>query len=399
MGKLGNTDVAVIGAGPYGLSLGAHLKARGVPFRIFGRAMGTWRENMPQGMYLKSEGCGSSLSDPNRSHTLKNFSVLTGNNYSDWGLPVPIEQFIDYGHWFQKELVPELDESHILNCRRNSHGFLLHTESGEALSAKSVIVSTGYCSSGWIPDELVGLPGALVSHSSAHQSFDTYSGKDVAVIGAGQSALESAALLKEAGASPSLLVRCPAIDWGAPPTLERTAYQRIRYPRTGLGDGLRSLFYSHASLPFYYLPRKTRRRQVRTFLGPFGAWWLRNRVVDRMPILTEAVLRGASERNGRVALRVEHAGKDIELEVDHVLAATGYHVSSMSFPFLSPELRQVVRWDDGSPVLSRFFESSVPGLHFIGLASAYQFGPVMRFVAGVHVTAPRLGAYLERQLK
>src|SRR6516165_1462268 len=56
-------DVAIVGAGPYGLSLAAHLQALGVEYRVFGRPMDTWRHHMPEGMLLKSDGFASSLSD------------------------------------------------------------------------------------------------------------------------------------------------------------------------------------------------------------------------------------------------------------------------------------------------------------------------------------------------
>lgn len=399
MGNPSHIDVAVIGAGPYGLSLGAHLGARGMRYRIFGHAMETWRTSMPQGMYLKSEGSGSNLSDPSGKHTLKYFCTLTGDDYRDWGLPIPIGLFIRYGEWFQKQLVPALEQKNVLNCSRVPEGFELQVEGGEAVTARSVVVSTGYRHSARVPEELAGLPQELVSHSSAHQSFESFKGKEVIVVGAGQSALESAALLREAGASPSLLVRRDSVEWGGPPEVDRTLYRRVRYPRTALGDGLRSLFFTHPSLPFYYLPRDVRRKQVDTFLGPFGAWWLRERVVDRMPIQLASTLHRASVQAGRVVLQVERGAQREELRADHVIAATGYHVGTASFPFLSSDMRQDVRWDDGSPILSKYFESSVPGLHFVGLASAYRFGPVMRFVAGAQITAPRLSAFLARRHK
>ena len=68
---MNNCQLAIVGAGPYGLSIAAHLRERGVNFRIFGTPMRTWREQMPRGMLLKSDGFASNLSDPQ--------PVLTGH--------------------------------------------------------------------------------------------------------------------------------------------------------------------------------------------------------------------------------------------------------------------------------------------------------------------------------
>src|SRR6201987_879233 len=98
-------DVAIVGAGPYGLSLAAHLAAQNIAFRIFGPAMDTWRSAMPAGMYLKSEGFASSLSDPGKTFTLAHYSTANGIPYADTGLPVPLKVFNDYCVEFQRRFV------------------------------------------------------------------------------------------------------------------------------------------------------------------------------------------------------------------------------------------------------------------------------------------------------
>ena len=71
MGRV--TEVAIIGAGPYGLSVAAHLRKLGIGFRLFGRPMHTWLTQMPKGMLLKSEGFASNLSDPDDQLTLDRY--------------------------------------------------------------------------------------------------------------------------------------------------------------------------------------------------------------------------------------------------------------------------------------------------------------------------------------
>lgn len=388
-----STDVAVIGAGPYGLSLGAHLAARGVRFRIFGRPMEAWRTAMPEGMRLKSPGRASNLSDAGGTHTLERFCALNGREYADWDLPVPVETFVQYGEWFQSRLLPRLESRDVLACSRGSEGFRLQLEGGDTVTATSVVVSNGFRDSARPPRELTGLPPELASHSSAHHALGSFRGKRVIVVGAGQSALESAALLKESGASPILVARRSDLHWSPPPA-PRAIWRAARQPRMRLGIGWRYAFYEHPSLPFSYLPAGLRKQQVDTVLGPCGAWWLRERVVDRLPILLGCTLRRAWSGSGEVVLEVQRGDETSELRAEHVIAATGYRVGPASFPFLSPELCAALRWEARGPSLSRTFESTASGLHFIGLASAGRFGPVMRFVAGVQPTAPRLARHL-----
>ena len=101
--------VTIIGAGPYGLSIAAHLRALGVPFRILGKAMESWSVRMPRGMLLKSEGFASSLRDPD-GYTLKSFCEGRSLPYGDIGFPIPVEMMVDYGRAFQERLVPNLEE-------------------------------------------------------------------------------------------------------------------------------------------------------------------------------------------------------------------------------------------------------------------------------------------------
>ena len=79
-----------------------------------------------------------------------------------------------------------------------------------------------------------------------------------------------------------------------------------------------------------------------------------------------------------------------ERRVDHILLATGYRIDVDRYHLLAPELRRAVRRTKGLPLLQPGFESSVPGLHFIGASAAESFGPIMRFVTGTGYTGRRL---------
>ncbi len=394
-GPMPDVDVAVVGSGPYGLSIAAHLAGHGVDHRIFGPPMQAWKASMPAGMYLKSEGFASSLSDPDAMLTLRAYCEAEGLEYGDYGVPVPLGTFVSYGLAFQERFVPHLETTEVVAIGATPDRFRLRLATGEEVRARRVVVAVGVGHFAYVPPVLADLGPEHASHSSAHADLSSFEGKDVTVIGAGQSALETAALLREHDAEVRVLVRGPSVAWNADPQPEpRPLPQRLRRPMSGLGPGLRAWFYANEPNLFYHLPRQTRWQAVRTTLGPAGAWWLRERVLGRVPLLLNHSVRAAEARDGRVRLDVDGGGGPVELTCDHVIAGTGYRVDLRRLGFLEPALLARIRHLRQAPVLSPSFESSVPGLYFAGLASASHFGPVMRFVYGASFTARRLTAAL-----
>ena len=389
--------VAVIGAGPYGLSIAAHLRARGVDVRVFGEPMHNWRFRMPAGMFLKSEGFASNISDPRTSYTLRRYCEQQGLPYGDIATPTPLSTFTDYGMWFQRQLVPEVEQTEVCELADAGRAFELRLASGEVVRAGRVVVAVGFSYFAHMPAELNGLPAGLVSHTSDHWDLSRFKDHDVTVLGAGQSALETAALLREQGAQARVLIRKPAVSWnGVPVPYPRSPAYRLRHPQSGLCDGWRCWLYSNAPAAFRRLPADVRLKHVRTALGPSGSWWLRNRVEPCIPLLTSRTLVGAEADNGGVQLRLRRDGAEREeLATEHVIAATGYRVDVDRVPFLHPDLRRRIRRVGNAPALSPLFESSVAGLYFVGLAAASTFGPLLRFVHGSDFTARRVSRHLQ----
>ena len=202
-------DVGVIGAGPYGLALAAHLRARGVGAAVFGRPMSSWLERMPRGMFLKSEGFASNIADPESRHTLRRYCAELGLPYGDCGDPIPIDTFTDYGLWFQRALVPDVMEDEVEHVRSLGGRFELSLADGATSTVREIVVACGFPRFRHIPSELRDLPPELVSHSSDHAELADFGGRSVVVLGAGQSALETAALLHEHGADVSVVSRKP----------------------------------------------------------------------------------------------------------------------------------------------------------------------------------------------
>jgi cation diffusion facilitator CzcD-associated flavoprotein CzcO len=392
-----NTDVAIVGAGPYGLSVAAHLRAGGVDYRQFGMPMRLWRACMPRGMFLKSQGFASNLSDPAGTHTLGAFCQATGRGYADCGRPVPLADFVRYGEWFQSELGLSVEEQHVAEIADQGEGFVLRV-ADQQVKARKVVVAIGVESFAHIPEPLSALPAELCTHSSRHADPAAFAGREVVVVGAGSSALELAGLLHENGASVKVLVRGDVLWAGEPHCPPRSVVERARVPESGLGGGWRLWFYSNLPDVFRVLPAQVRVSKARNVLGPSGANWLHDRVEGQVPILTGHGVAWAKPVDGRVRLGVaRRAENDIaEIEADHVIAATGYRIDLDRLAFLSDGIRARLETVGKSPAVGRGLESSVAGLHFVGPAASPSFGPVTRFVYGAHHAATTIAPRLTR---
>lgn len=391
-------DVVILGAGPYGLSIAAHLKAKGVSFRIFGTPMYTWINQMPQGMRLKSEGFASSLYDPEGTFTLERYCRQEGIPYADMGLPVKLGTFAAYGVAFQKRFVPELEEKTVTQLSKTEHGFKICLHTGETFAAKRVVVAAGITHFSYVPPVFSGLSEEYLTHSAQYGALDRFKGREVAVIGAGASALDIAALLHEAGASAQVVARKSVIRFHDPPVPgPKSLLQKLRSPTTGIGGGWWLVFYCDAAWAFHKMPESFRLNAVRKTLGPAPGWFVKEQVVGRVPFNLGFDVKNASVQDGRVSLELESAnGEKRSLITDHVIAATGYKVDLRRLKFLDSKLLEAIRSVEHSPALNANFQSSVSGLYFVGTAAANSFGPVMRFAFGARFTAERLAGHLAR---
>jgi cation diffusion facilitator CzcD-associated flavoprotein CzcO len=394
-------EIAIIGAGPYGLSIAAHFRSRGIRFRIFGRPMDSWRAHMPEGMQLKSDGFASNIYDPDAQFTLKDFCAERGIEYADMGIPVRLSTFSEYGLAFRDRMVPELEDKLVVSIEKSAEGFVLRLDDGEEVKTRRVVLAVGITHFPRVPASVAQLPPQFLSHSYLHHDLAPFKGRSVVVLGAGSSALDMAALLREAGVDAQLVARATTLHFHNAPTLgkHRSLWQRLRYPNSGLGPGLWSVFFSNAPAAFYYLPKSLRLYFVRTALGPSGGWFVKDKVIGRVPLLLGYTVERAEIQDGKVHLHLRSAdGSRREIVTDHVIAATGYRVDMERLACLSSDIRAKIKCVEGAPVLSRTFESSVPGLYFAGLAAANSFGPVMRFAFGAGFAARRLTQSLVKSL-
>jgi len=370
-------DVAIVGAGPYGLSAAAHLRAvKGLEVRVFGEPMSFWERHMPVGMRLRSPWAASHLADPNRSLTLEAYQSACGNHLS---APIPLSRFIEYGRWFQHRAVPETEARKVLRIEPGAAGFRVSLDSGEECTARRVVIAAGIVPFAWRAPEFDSVPTQYASHSCDQRDLRHFARRRVAVIGGGQSALESAALLHEAGAEVEVIARQPRIHW-----LDRSAklhrlglVSRLMYHPSDVGPAGVSQLVGRPNL-FRRLPRRLQDLLGVRSIRAAGAAWLQPRLRD-VPISTGRSVISAAPAGDRVTLKLQDG---TERRVDHVLLATGYRVDIARYSFLSEDLLKSIRRIDGFPQLDAGFETSMAGLHFLGAPAAWSFGPLMRFVAG-----------------
>jgi lysine/ornithine N-monooxygenase len=387
--------IAIIGAGPYGLSLAAHLAERSIEHRIFGSPMQFWSQIADAGgeRYLKSYCFGTNISTPRQGYSFADYSEPRGLETFE---PCSMEDFAAYGKWFQQKKVPWVEGFDVTGLSKPNGQFSITLKNGDKFPASNVVIATGLSYFAHVPRILSLLPAPLVTHTSNIMRFDTFRGRRVAVIGAGQSALEAAALLSEFGASPQLLIRERSILWQTRVSKSRSLSRKLRSPISGLGTGPKAWALTRFPGAMHRAPAAWRTRFVKRHLPPEGAWWLRKRVENRVPVHAQTVIIDAFEREGQAVLRLRTGAnsRERELIVDNVIAGTGYDISVDRLEFLDQGLRSSIARLERAPRLNSVFEASVGGLHFIGPSSAMSFGPLFRFVVGAEHTARRVCAHL-----
>lgn len=386
---MSDCDVAILGAGPYGLSAAAHLRTvKGLEVRVFGEPMSFWDRNMPAGMLLRSNWTATQIAGPDDSLTLEAYRAASGNGFS---APVAIDRFVQYGRWYQRRAVPDLDQRKAVLIDRVSKGFRITLEDGSMVTSRRAIVAAGIGPFAWSPPEFRGIPSSLVSHTCEHRDLSCFAGMRVLVVGGGQSALKSGALLHEAGAEVEIVARSRRIHW-LQGRLSRTLHH-------GLGEFTRHLFYAPTDVGpagvsqlmarpdlLRRFPRSLQDRLRRRSVRAAAARWLAKRL-ESVPIGLGRSVDSAAPAGERVIVKLDDGS---ERTVDHVLLGTGYRVDISKYEFMAPALIKSIDRCNGYPRLAAGLETSVPGLHILGAPAAWTFGPLMQFVSGTRYTSRAL---------
>jgi hypothetical protein len=379
----------VVGAGPYGFSTAAHLRGRGLRVGVFGRPMEMWRQHMPKGMLLRSHWWATNLSDPRNEFGFERFCRESSR---DKAYPVPIQTFIDYGLWFQQRAVPDVDSTFVAAIERQRNEFLLTLADGREVRSHAVVMAVGLRYYANRPEPYDSVRDGLVSHTSEHSDFGRFNGRHVVVIGGAQSAIESAALLVEAGATVDVVSRRP-IMWLAPDHGgQRGVLERLRAPDATIAPGWPNWVLDHMPYFFYRFPQEKKDGYNSNYMA--GATdWLRSRVIGKATLHESQIVTKIEPVDGHVEVAVSNGAT---MRADHVMLGTGYRVNINRLSMIHPSLRAEIEVDEGIPVLSHWFEASVPGLYFVGITSLRAFGPLYRFVAGCPAAARRVASAVAR---
>jgi thioredoxin reductase len=384
-------DIAVVGAGPYGLSIAAHLAGRRV--RTFGEPMETWRTRMPPYMLLRSDWKETSLAAPGNLGTIDRWARVVGEEREE---PIPLQKFLRYADWFRQTFVPEGDPSNVAAVERARDGYRVTTAAGDELEAQQVVIAVGATLFAYAPPPLGEAVGDRVTFATSLQDYGAYEGRRVVVVGGGQGGLESASLAVHAGADVELVVRS-RLHWFAdrephrPRGPLRQRLYRLAYPVVGYGPPPLNRLALHPDV-FAVLPAEVRRRLSARILRAGGSPWLRQEV-ERTVNVTEGVAVDGIEQDGAVRLRLSDG---TVREADAVILAAGFRFSLDRLGFLSESIRRDIALEQGWPVLDRWFRSTEEGVLFVGFAAEHRFGPIARFIPGTGFTANRVREALER---
>jgi NADPH-dependent 2,4-dienoyl-CoA reductase/sulfur reductase-like enzyme len=385
-------DAAIVGAGPYGLSVAAHLAGR--ELRTFGEPMETWRTRMPPDMLLRSDWDETSLSAPGDRGSIDRWAAETGEPREE---PIPLPKFLRYAEWFRQTFAAPGDPGQVASIERANGRYRVTTAAGAEFDSARVIVAVGAIPFAYAPPPLAAAMGEGVTFATDPHDFGTYAGRRVVVVGGGQGGLESAALAAREGADVELVVRS-SVRWFAdrephrPRSPLRQRLYRLAYPVVGYGPPPLNRLALHPDA-FAVLPSRVRRAAAGRILRSGGSPWLRG-LIDRSVRVSEGLaVTGIDRRNG--GLRVQLADGSVR-EADAVIVAAGFRFALDRLQFLALELAAGIDLVDGWPVLDRWFQSTASGLFFVGFAAEHRFGPIARFIPGTRFTANRVRQAVDR---
>ncbi len=385
-------DTAIVGAGPFGLSIAAHL-SRILGIIMFGEPMRTWRTLMPPDMLLRSDWEHTNLSAPNGAGTLEAW-VRSGEG--ERVEPLPLQHFLRYAEWFHRSFVPQSDPADVARVDLADGGVRVTTVSGDEVQARNAVLALGVTPFPRVPPVLGASGDPRIHIVLERTGYDDLAGKRVAVIGAGNNGVESALLAHRAdAASVELLVRSH-VRWvterepHAPRGPVRQRLYDLAYPVVGFGPPPINRFAIHPDA-FARLPHAMRVRINQRLLRPGAAPWLREHVEGVIPITEGVEVQRVESRPDDLVLTLSDG---TTREVDACIVACGFAFSRDGLTVLSPELRLRIAIQDGWPVLDRSFRTNVPQISLVGFPAEGRFGPLSRFVEGADFAAQRVAESL-----
>jgi cation diffusion facilitator CzcD-associated flavoprotein CzcO len=367
------TDVLIIGAGPFGLAVAAQATHDGIEHLIVGKPMEFWRTNMPRGMYLRS-ACDWHL-DPQNVHSIEAYLRLLGKTASEVQ-PLSLEFYLKYCDWFQQQKNVQALQVYIRRLERNGY-YRAITLDDEVLVARRVVLAPGFRHFAHIPlESKQKLPEGRFQHTAEFVDFTDASNKRYLIIGGRQSAFEWAALLLEAGAAAVHISHrhaSPAFaiahwDW-VTPIVDNIATDPNWFRRLSQQekDEVNHKLWAEGRLK----------------IEP----WLEGRLQDEhLHVWPHTELLSCEQQEtDELHVSLNNGEKFI---VDQIVLATGYKVNITQLPYLAVgNLLDDLETRDGFPVLDDHFETSLPGLFITSMPASQDFGPFFGFTVSVRTSA------------
>ena len=369
-----NTDLLIIGAGPFGLALAAQAQRDQIEHLIVGKPMEFWRSNMPKGMFLRS-ACDWHL-DPQNVHTIEAYLQSQGKTSKDVE-PLSLDFYLTYTDWFQKQKNIQPQPVYIERLDFSNEHFIATAANGDVINAKNVVLAPGFKHFANIPEDLKAkLPAGSFQHTCDYVDFSDAANNRYLIIGGRQSAFEWAALLLEAGAAAVHLSHrhaSPAFAVAEWSWIKPLVDNMVEDP-----NWFRRLSQKEKDDISYHMWSEGRLK-----IEPWLESRLRNERVKVWP-QTEIVSCVVNE-SGEFEVRLTNGEA---ITVDKVVLATGYKVDIARLPILAAgNLLERIETRNGFPVLDDHFETSVPGLFITSMPAMQDFGPFFGFTNSVRTSA------------
>lgn len=373
------TELLVVGAGPYGLGIAAYASSLGLDPLIVGRPMRFWREHMPAGMFLRSSWDWHY--DPYGVHTIETWLEATGRA-KDQITPFPLADYLEYATWFEvaNGLAPVDCSIEHIDLRTDGR-FDVIFDDGISVIARQIVLALGFAPFAYIPAEATALlPAGKMAHTVDFADFSHAAGKRFAILGGRQSAYEWAALLHESGAASVDVIhrhRTPKFaeaDWSwTSPVVDRIAAEPVWYRALDTTQKRRIAFRLWI--------------EGRSKVEPWLASRLDSPTVRSHPFRT--IASADLETDDSVTLRFD-AGND--LTVDQIVLATGYRADIHRVPMLAAgNMLDHIETIDGFPVLDAHFGLSIPGLFATSMLATRDFSPLFAFTVAVRASSRIIG--------
>jgi FAD-dependent urate hydroxylase len=366
-----NSQLLVVGAGPYALATAALARERGIETAVVGRPMGFWREHMPAGMFLRS-GAEWHL-DADGVHSLEAYLREEEIAAADVD-PIPIGLFLSYADWFRRQKRVEVEDDLVVELTKLDGRFEATLSSGRRIAADAVVCAPGILHFRNRPGWAAAVPPERIAHTCDLVDFRGLAGARVLIVGGRQSAYEWAVLIAEEGAE-----RIEIVHRHEVPRFERVSWSFV------------DAYIEHTvQIPGWWrrLPEREREKVGRRFweAGRLTLeYWLVPRLtpsVHSRPNVDVVEVR-SSGSDGPLEVKLSDGAR---LHVDQIVLGTGYRADLPAIPYLAGVL-EGIEVEEGYPRLGEALESSLPGLYFTGFAAARDFGPFFGFVRAAPAAA------------